>query len=499
MTANGLPGTQATLSPETSAVPAGGPAVDRPPVPGARLALALLLGINLFNYIDRQILAANLPGIERQLLPHRETPAERAAGTIGLMASPLGHGPVLAAAALNPERAALPRKNKTNLGRLALAFMVSYMVFAPLFGWLADRMPRWRLVGIGVILWSLASGASGLAGSFGPGSPTANAVVGTFGFLLLTRCFVGIGEAAYGPVAPTVISDLFPVKVRGAVLSWFYVAIPVGGALGYTLGGALGWPHAFYWVVPPGLLLGVLCFLMPEPPAGQADLADGVIMRPVRFRDYLILLRTPSYVLNTLGMAAMCFAIGGIAHWMPDYIHDYRDQPNLERINFIFGVIVVISGLGATLLGGLTGDWLRGRFPGSYFLVSGVAMLVGFPLFLCVLYTPFPWAWVFIFVACFCLFFNTGPTNTILANVTHPALRAPAFAVNIFVIHLLGDAVSPEIIGRIADHYERDGKADMNAGFLAVSFAILLAGVLWLWGARYLARDTALAPRRLAD
>ncbi len=165
--------------------------------------------------------------------------------------------------------------NKEKLGQLAFNGLhgLVHAVSSLLFGWLADRFPRWKLVGIGVVLWSLASGASGFPGTFGhaANSSAFAATVGTFGFLLLTRCFVGIGEAAYGPVAPSVISDLFPVKRRGSVLAWFYAAIPVGSALGYSLGGAAGWPWSFYLVVPPGLALGVWCFFMPEPKRGQTD------------------------------------------------------------------------------------------------------------------------------------------------------------------------------------------------------------------------------------
>ena len=137
----------------------------------------------------------------------------------------------------------------------------------------------------------------------------------------------------------------------------------------------------------------------------------------------------------------MTFALGGIAHWMPYYMTDRYHAlfPNADFdakkvVNSIFGPVVVVSGLAATILGGLAGDWLRPKFPGSYFLVSGIAMFVGFPLFLAVLYVPVTpgtvWVlWTLIFLACFCLFFNTGPTNTILANVTHPApCAAPAFA-----------------------------------------------------------------------
>src|SRR5262249_46493044 len=151
-----------------------------------------------------------------------------------------------------------------------------------------------------------------------------------------------------------------------------------------------------------------------------------------------ILLRTPSYVLNTLGMTALTFALGGIGFWMPSYIHEFRGEPDLGRVSTIFGAIVVLSGLTGTLIGGWAGDRLRPRFGGSYFLVSGAAMLAAMPLSVAMLYAPFhpfPWAWIFLFLACFCLFFNTGPTNTILANVTHPAMRASGFAWNILIIH----------------------------------------------------------------
>jgi hypothetical protein len=139
----------------------------------------------------------------------------------------------------------------------------------------------------------------------------------------------------------------------------------------------------------------------------------------------------------------------------------------------------------------LAGDKLRLRFPGSYFLVSGAAMLVGFPLFLAVLKAPFPLGWVLIFLACFCLFFNTGPTNTVLANVTHPSMRAAGFALNIFVIHALGDVISPVIIGVLSDKYSLDGRLPV------VGVMFLVAGALWLLGARFLQRDMERAPLAL--
>ena len=430
-------------------------------IPGARIALALLLLINLFNFIDRQVLSAVESKIEDTFFPEDEYPRD----------------PV--------SKQRLDPTIEARMGMLNTAFMASYMLIAPLFGFLGDRMSRWTLVGIGVILWSLASGASGLAGSFT--------------VLFLTRCLVGVGEAAYGPVAPTVLSDLFPVSKRGKILALFYIAIPVGSALGYVLGGQVtdwaggpeGWRWAFYVVVPPGLLLGVWCFLMKDPPRGQAD--AGVVARKATWRDYLVVLKTPSYLYNTMGMTAMTFAMGGMAFWMPRYASRERGAGTLGEVNFNFGIIVVVSGLAATILGGIAGDRLKPRFSGAYFLVSAIAMTLGFPFILLSLWIPFPWAWIFIFVACFCLFFNTGPTNTIIANVTHPSVRASAYALNILIIHAFGDAVSPPIIGLI------NGYSNMTIGFLTVSFMFLFAAVFWFLGMKHLERDTALAPTRLAS
>lgn len=436
--------------------------------------MGLLILINLFNYIDRQVLAAVVGPIKRTFFGVN---GENLVGNDSLavivrwIQNRLG---------FTPEDALL--------GLLGTAFMATYMLGAPVFARLAETRSRWGIVSLGVILWSLASGTSGLSGAF---------LV-----LLLTRCFVGIGEAAYGPVAPAMISDLFPVESRGRALAWFYTAIPVGSALGYVLGGLVAdsdigrwgaswfglrpesWRWAFLIVLIPGIVLGIQSLFMREAPRGGRR--DGRFVKPAAaaWNDYWILLRTPSYVLCTFGMAAMTFAIGGIAFWMPYYLESRPNAPSNSTV--VFGAITAAAGLTATLLGGIAGDKLRRRFPGSYFLVSGFAMIVGFPIFIAVLHAPFPWAlWVLVFLASFCLFFNTGPTNTILANVTHPSIRAAGFAINIFVIHALGDVISPVIIGLLNDWY-----GDMNRSFLLVGFMFLLAGVLWLVGAGYLERDT---------
>jgi MFS family permease len=403
------------------------------PAPGGRTALWLLLAINLFNYIDRQVLAS----VEPEIRAHFFRPED-------------------------PNAHALT-------GFLGTAFLASYMISAPIFGWLADRISRWLIIGAGVILWSAATAASGLAS--------------TFTLLLIMRLFVGVGEGGYGPAAPTIIADFFPLAVRGRVLSYFYVAIPVGSALGYAIGGFIaarwGWQTAFCVVAPPGVLLGLACFLLRDPRERFERLSE---RRRASLRDYLRLARTRSYVLNTLAMTALTFAIGGMSFWVPGYL-EYRGLPASSRI--IFGGITVFAGLTATLLGGITGDRLRKRFASSYFLVSAIGVMIAFPFSAAMLFTPFPAAWVMMFIAIFFLFFNTGPSNTALANVTHPSVRATAFALNILIIHALGDAIAPPLIGAVAD------RTNMNVAFLVVSVTMMIAGLLWLWGMKYLPADTA--------
>ncbi|MDQ3546356.1 MAG: MFS transporter [Verrucomicrobiota bacterium] len=400
--------------------------------PGALTALGLLLVINLFNYIDRYILAAVEPEIRAAFFSPDDPNAMAVSGLLGT------------------------------------AFFVTYMLSAPALGWLSDRFSRWVIVGIAVILWSLASGGSGLAA--------------TFGILLFTRILVGIGEGGYGPAAPTILADLFPLSVRGRVLSVFFAAIPVGGALGYVLGGLinahLGWRWAFYLVTPPGLLLGLLCFTQRDPRGRGPDRQK--LARP-KWDDYLALFRTRSYVINCFAQTAMTFAIGGLAFWISAYLR-YRGLPPSSTA--IFGLITAVSGLLSTLIGGIVADWLRPRHPGSYFSVSGIGMLLAAPLFVAMLFTPFPAAWGFLFGAIFFAFLNTGPSNTALANVTPPAVRATAFALNILVIHALGDALAFPAIGYIAGH------TNMDVGFFLISGMMVLSGVIWLFGMKSLGADT---------
>jgi len=397
--------------------------------------LFLLLAINLFNYIDRQILAALEPDIRATFF---------AAGDVNAM---------------------------WKTGLIGDAFFVTYMISAPILGLLADRFSRWIIVGSAVILWSLASGWSGLAA--------------TFAILFATRICVGIGEGGYGPAAPTILADLFPIETRGRVMAIFYAAIPVGSALGYVIGGLVGarfgWRWAFYLVTPPGLLLGLLCFWQRDPRVSAHQLAQESLRRELR--DYVALFRTRSYLINCVAQTLMTFVTGGLGFWASAYLRYRNQSPDVGMT--IFGLITVVAGLVSTLLGGVIADRLRSRFAGSYFWVSGIGMLIACPFFIATLYTPFPAAWVPMFFAIFFLFVNTGPSNTALANVSLPAVRATAFAVNILVIHALGDVQAFWLLGYIGGH------TNMHVAFLFVSGIIFFSGVAWLIGVKYLPADTA--------
>jgi MFS family permease len=405
------------------------------PLSGARTALLLLLSINLFNYIDRQILAALEPDIRASFFSASDPNA------------------------------------MTKTGLLGDAFFVTYMLSAPILGLLADRISRWLIVGSAVILWSLASGGSGLAA--------------TFTILFATRICVGIGEGGYGPAAPTILSDLFPIETRGRVMAIFYAAIPVGSALGYVIGGLigahLGWRWAFYLVTPPGLLLGLLCFLQRDPRVGAHELVQKSPRRSLA--DYVRLFRTSSYLINCVAQTLFTFVTGGLGFWASAYLRYRNQSPDVGMT--IFGLITVVAGLVSTLLGGVMADRLRPRFGGSYFWVSGIGMLIACPTFIATLYIPFPAAWITMFLAIFFLFLNTGPSNTALANVSLPAVRATAFAVNILVIHALGDVQAFWLLGYIGGH------TNMHIAFLFVSGIILASGVVWLLGVKYLPADTA--------
>ena len=407
-----------------------------------RYALGLLLTVNLLNYIDRQVLFAVFPLIKIDL-----------------------------------------RLTDTALGFLGSAFMFSYLLFAPLFGWLGDRWSRTRLAAGGLVVWSLATALAGFASGYRT--------------LVAARAAVGVGEASFGTVSPGLIADFFSKERRGRVLSWFYVAIPVGSALGYLLGGVLGqkygWHAAFLLVGVPGLLLAIPIALLRTPPRG-GETTQAALDHPLppgkgksAPAGYAALFTNRSFVCNTLAMAAMTFAIGGLAQWIPSFLYRFHHLDVAEG-NTLFGATTVVAGILGTLAGGLIGDRWQKTSEKGYLLVSGWGFLIGTPFAAWAILAPgLISCMVAMFIAEFFLFLNTGPLNTVILNVTNPAIRAMAFAVNIFFIHALGDAVSPSILGWLSDLW------DLRSALLITPVAMVLAGLFCFICGRFVGRDMAQA------
>lgn len=395
-----------------------------------RYALGLLFTVNLLNYIDRQVLFAVFPLIKAEL-----------------------------------------SLSDAALGLLGSGFMVSYMASAPVLGWIGDRYGRVKLAGLGLSLWSIATAATGIAGRYNT--------------VLASRAAVGIGEASFGTVSPGLISDYFPKERRGRVLSLFYLAIPVGSAVGYILGGilgqAFGWHSAFFIVAVPGLALAVPLFFLREPRRGATE-KDAKLSVP-RPADYISLFKNRSFVIATLAMAAMTFAMGGLAQWLPTFLYRVHGQ-SIAAGNALFGAITVISGISGTLTGGWLGDRFQERSGKGYLMVSGIGFLAGTPIAAYALVSSsLAGCLTAIFFAEFFLFFNTGPLNTTIVNVTGPSVRAMAFAVNIFFIHALGDAVSPAILGRLSDIW------GLRTALLITPFMILLAAGFSFLCIRFVEKD----------
>jgi MFS transporter, Spinster family, sphingosine-1-phosphate transporter len=389
-----------------------------------RLALAILTAINLLNYLDRFV----VPPVGESIKATLHT-------------------------------------TDAQFGALASAFLLVYMCSAPVFGAFGDRPGRPRLIAAGIALWSVATAAAGLA----PNYPA----------LLAARATVGIGEAAYSALAPALLADYFPERVRGRVFAIFYAAIPVGSALGYILGGLVdrryGWRAAFFIAGLPGLLFAVLAWFLDD--AGPAG--DGVAPATPRagFRLYAPLLRNPSYLRTVVGYAAYTFALGGISVWMPTFLIRVRGVPAATASSQL-GTVLVLTGFVGTFVGGWVADALLRRTRQAYLWLSGVSTMLAAPLAWIALTVPGATAyWVSLTAAEVLIFASTGPINSAIVSDVPPRARAAAMAASILVIHTLGDVPSPWLIGLLSD------ATSLGRAVLIIPIVIAVAGAVWVYAA----------------
>jgi MFS family permease len=393
------------------------PAKDLQP----RTALIVLTALNLLNYADRNVLYAVQPLVQDEF-----------------------------------------HLTKTQIGYLTSAFLGFYMIAAPFVGPLADRYSRKLIIVLGAFFWS--------------GLTLMTAITHTYGELLVRHTLVGVGEATFVTIAPTFVADLFSEDRRGRILGVFYLAIPVGSAAGYLLGGYLapiyGWRFPFYIAAAPGFLLALAVLFLKEPERG---LFDSIKETPER-ASIFGLARNPAFLTATLGMAFMTFSLGGIQVWMPQFLFSERGY-SLEKANLLFGMIIVVDGIVASLAGGWLGDYLLRRTKASYYLISAVSMALGIPFMIAALFSSGRLMVPAIGIAAFFLLLNTSPLNAAVINSVGAHIRATAIAVNIFIIHILGDVPSPTMMGWVADHRSLQLAFVLPVIAMAISSAILFAGM----------------------
>jgi len=410
---------------------------DRPPAPGALFALLILTAMNMLNYVDRWV-----PSAVKELFK----------GDLNL----------------TDAQTAWP----------LTAFVVVYMIASPIFGAMAETRSRRLLIAFGVAAWSLATAAAAMANSFT-----------TF---LIARAAVGIGEAAYATLAPSVLADFYPPEKRNRVFTLFYVATPVGSALGFVLGGVLGehfgWRAAFLAVGLPGLLVAALALLMQDPVRGAFDdKPPEPVSWPYALRQ---LSKNRVFVFTVVGYTLVTFATGGIADWFATFLSRERGMA-LSQADLAIGVSAVVGGLVGTALGGWVADRLGARTRQPYLALSGLAMIPAVILTTIALFFVRAPALIVgcVLVAQLFLWAYNSPVNALLVNSVEPGLRARAFGISILCIHLFGDVLSPPLIGIVSD-----STGDLEKALIMVPIAIALGGLVWLVGWRTLPEPTPAKP-----
>jgi predicted MFS family arabinose efflux permease len=416
-------------------------------------ALGVIFAANFLNYMDRQVVSA----LEK---------------------------PLADALALN----------EMQFGLLWTLFTIGYMVCAVPIGLLADRYSRTRIFALCVVIWSLATVASGLAQSKE--------------VLYAARVFIGVGEAGCLVIGPAIISDLFTLQSRGRALSIFYLGMPLGGTAAFILTGVLGgvgwedlyewigvpdpmldtyldesWRNMFYLAGLPGFVVAALIFALRDPPRGAGEGAHHG-MRGGSLREYLQLLRTPTLLLIILAQAFAVFFLIPLIHFGVRFFEESRGmRPEESRI--ALGLMALVAGGLGNSVSGLIGDRLARHFRGAYALLAGVGFLAGWPCLLVGFFVPDRAVFLTaLTLGCFFYFICMPAVNTQIANVVSPAQRATAWALAVFVLHLLGDTVAPPLFGKVSSLIGR------QQAFTYFSGAIGLAALCCLLAVFTAHRDT---------
>ena len=405
--------------------------------------------------------------------------------------------------------------NLDGIGYIASAFLIIYTVGTIPLGIWADRAKRRDVVAISVAFWSVATAATALATNFAT--------------LFLSRMVLGIGEAGYFPAGTALMSDYFCREKRSRIMSWWSVAQLVGILVGFVIGGAVAglypgsWRLAFIFTGIPGLLLALLVWRVREPRRNQADEEDmGIYEAHVPgkegqdtghslsvptnvFAQFGALLRIRTLVVLILMQIFAFFVLTVNVVFLPTYMQQ-KDTFGLTsgQAGLFSGAVVVLAGMAGTVLGGYMADWLNKSHPGSRILVCGIGFLLGAPAFAAAVtfHNLFVFT-IFFVLSTLLLTLYTGPSTAATQDVVPSALRASAVAISLLIAHLLGDAFSPTLVGVLATSFDPThghhfatsmaGQDLSTALLVTCTPALVIAGLIGLFGARWMKGDIAAA------
>ncbi|XP_026761624.1 protein spinster isoform X2 [Galleria mellonella] len=395
-------------------------------------------------------------------------------------------------------------------GLLQTVFVVAYMVFAPIFGYLGDRHSRRAIMAFGVGLWCVTT----FIGSF----------IANFSLFAFFRGLVGIGEASYSTIAPTIISDLFVGNVRSKMLALFYFAIPVGSGMGYIVGSLAG-AAAGNWrwglrVTPfmGAVAVALILWVMEDPERGQAE--DSQI-KPTSYRDDIrALIKNRSFMLSTLAFTCVAFVTGALAWWGPQFIFlGLTMQPDvditIESVSYKFGLVGMSAGAIGVPLGSALAQRLRPRLHDCDPLICGFALLVSAPLVyfgLITISAHVALTYLLIFAGMVTLNLTWSIVADIVLYVVIPPRRSTAEAFQILISHMFGDAGSPYLVGVISESLKRSlspSPSEMPSQivqFRALQYALfvtcfveVLGGIFFLLTAIYIVKDKQTVDRTIAE
>jgi MFS family permease len=375
----------------------------------------------------------------------------------------------------------------TELGLLSgMLFAVFYTIFGMPFGWLADRVQRFRMIAGICIFWSGCTALTGL---------TVN-----FIHIALARVGVAVGESGASPASYSLISDHFPPERRGTAFGVYSVGFPMGAAIGTAAAAWIaahhGWRSAFFAMALPGLLLAVLLFLIPHPRRGRLD---GGPLQPVaapRFSEVLReFINRPVLWMTALACSWISLASYGFLVWMPSLLMRTKGMTMME-ISSTYSIVSGITQMAGAFGAGWLVDRLSRRTRMAYGLVPGIACLIAAPFTLAAVWAP-DWqsSLTLMFVPFLMMVTWYPPALAVLQNECRPETRALMSGLFLTILGVIGTGGGPALVGFLSDYFAaRDPATSLNWSLTFIVPFFVLSGVFHIANAVLMGRrERALA------